>query len=249
MASECVGILMKIDEYDSKTRTTNGVQSTEDMDRSINDLASKFASMSTVIDELRSAIVGDANHSNSEGNHHGNRRFRPNKDGFFDNHDCDNLPNKSRGMMILSGVWMRKEMWTIRFLLEDQGEELMIVRLCIGGMKVDMALESDIGVVSRKASFGYVDKNEANDQRAVVKYVGEILRLQARFNLRETEEKTVASHLSGFDSFKREFHTERVWHEIYASARIGQAIARECQAESAWNEKTFESPNFGGTLY
>nr|GFA32146.1 hypothetical protein [Tanacetum cinerariifolium] len=67
-------------------------------------------------------------------------------------------------MMILSGVQMRKEMRNIRFLLEDQREELKIVGLCTGGMKVDMALERDIGVVSRKTFFGYVDKNEASDQ-------------------------------------------------------------------------------------
>nr|GEY56712.1 1-aminocyclopropane-1-carboxylate synthase-like [Tanacetum cinerariifolium] len=97
MASERVDILVKKDEYDSKTRTTNGLRSAEDMDRSINDLASKFTSM--FIDELRSSIVCDANHSNSDGNHHGTRRLRPNNDRFFNNHDCDNLPNKSRGMM------------------------------------------------------------------------------------------------------------------------------------------------------
>ncbi|GJS53942.1 transposon ty3-I gag-pol polyprotein [Tanacetum coccineum] len=53
-----------------QTRTSNGVRSTEEMDIAINDLNSKFASMSTVLEEIRSAIVGDGNHPNREGNEH-----------------------------------------------------------------------------------------------------------------------------------------------------------------------------------
>ncbi|GJS95323.1 transposon ty3-I gag-pol polyprotein [Tanacetum coccineum] len=49
-----------------QTRTSSGVRSTEEMDIAINDLNSKFASMSTVLEEIRSAIVGDGNHPNRE---------------------------------------------------------------------------------------------------------------------------------------------------------------------------------------
>ncbi|GKE38318.1 transposon ty3-I gag-pol polyprotein [Tanacetum coccineum] len=50
-----------------QTRTSSGVRSTEEMDIAINDLNSKFASMSTDLEEIRSAIVGGGNHPNREG--------------------------------------------------------------------------------------------------------------------------------------------------------------------------------------
>ncbi|GJY33737.1 hypothetical protein Tco_0418206 [Tanacetum coccineum] len=47
------------------------VRSVEDMNCAINDLASKFASMSTMLDETRSATMGGGgNHSNRKGNNH-----------------------------------------------------------------------------------------------------------------------------------------------------------------------------------
>lgn len=65
---------------DPKTRTVGGVRLTEDMDRAINDLTSKFESMSTVLEEIRSAIgVSNGKHPNREGNGCGNFRFRPKK--------------------------------------------------------------------------------------------------------------------------------------------------------------------------
>ncbi|GKC56144.1 hypothetical protein Tco_1083742 [Tanacetum coccineum] len=51
---------------DPSTRDTSGVRSIEDMDRVINDLTSKFVSMSTTLDEIRSTIVGDGNRLNHE---------------------------------------------------------------------------------------------------------------------------------------------------------------------------------------
>ncbi|GJS80600.1 hypothetical protein Tco_0730481 [Tanacetum coccineum] len=51
-----------------QTRTSSGVRSTEEMESAINDLTSKFASMSTVLEEKRSAIVGGGNHQNRKGN-------------------------------------------------------------------------------------------------------------------------------------------------------------------------------------
>ena len=75
-----------------KTHTTSGVWSTEEMDHATNDPTSKFASMSATHEEIWSAIVGDGNHSNIEGNNHGNRRFRPNNEGFFENYERDQSP-------------------------------------------------------------------------------------------------------------------------------------------------------------
>ncbi|GKC36945.1 hypothetical protein Tco_1049329 [Tanacetum coccineum] len=50
-----------------QTRTSSGERSPEEMDIVINDLNSKFASMSTILEELRSVIVGGGNHPNHEG--------------------------------------------------------------------------------------------------------------------------------------------------------------------------------------
>ncbi|GJX15257.1 hypothetical protein Tco_0207015, partial [Tanacetum coccineum] len=51
-----------------QTCTSSGVRSTEEMDNAINDLTSKFASMSIVLEEIRSAIVGGGNHPNRKAN-------------------------------------------------------------------------------------------------------------------------------------------------------------------------------------
>ncbi|GJS89139.1 hypothetical protein Tco_0771775 [Tanacetum coccineum] len=40
------------------------------MDRSINDLTSKFASMSATLDKIRFTVVGEGNRLNREGNNH-----------------------------------------------------------------------------------------------------------------------------------------------------------------------------------
>ena len=77
-----------------KTPTVGGVWSTEEMDSAINDLTFKYASLSTVLDEIQSAIVGGGNHSNREGNERGNPRFRTNYEGFFDNHKCGHSPKQ-----------------------------------------------------------------------------------------------------------------------------------------------------------
>nr|GEY08214.1 putative reverse transcriptase domain-containing protein [Tanacetum cinerariifolium] len=45
-----------------QTRTSSGVWLTKEMDIEINDLNSKFVSMSTVLKEIRSAIIGGGNH-------------------------------------------------------------------------------------------------------------------------------------------------------------------------------------------
>ena len=79
---------------DSQTRTVGGVRSTEDMDRAINDLTTKFASMSTVLEEIRSAIGGGGKHPNREGNVRGNHRFRNNYEEFYENHERNQSPKQ-----------------------------------------------------------------------------------------------------------------------------------------------------------
>ncbi|GJY94069.1 transposon ty3-I gag-pol polyprotein [Tanacetum coccineum] len=49
-----------------QTRTSSRVRSTEEMDIAITDLNSKFASMSTILEEIQSAIVCGGNHPNRE---------------------------------------------------------------------------------------------------------------------------------------------------------------------------------------
>ncbi|GJW93670.1 hypothetical protein Tco_0173342 [Tanacetum coccineum] len=49
-----------------QTRTISGVRSIEGMDSAINDLTPIFASMSTILKEIRSVIVGGGNHPNCE---------------------------------------------------------------------------------------------------------------------------------------------------------------------------------------
>ncbi|GKA33537.1 hypothetical protein Tco_0719966 [Tanacetum coccineum] len=96
-----------------QTRTSSGVRSTEEMDIAINDLNSKFASMSTVLEEIRSAIVGGGNHPNREGDECGIHRSRTNFKGFNDNHER-NQPLKQ--------VWRHDDMMSSD---EDEGEETM----------------------------------------------------------------------------------------------------------------------------
>ncbi|GKE05243.1 transposon ty3-I gag-pol polyprotein [Tanacetum coccineum] len=94
-------------------KQSSGVRSTEEMDIAINDLNSKFASMSTVLEEIRSAIVGGGNHPNREGDERGIHRSRTNFKGFNDNHER-NQPLKQ--------VWRHDDMMSSD---EDEGEETM----------------------------------------------------------------------------------------------------------------------------
>ncbi|GJW56319.1 transposon ty3-I gag-pol polyprotein [Tanacetum coccineum] len=96
-----------------QTRTSSGVRSTEEMDITINDLSSKFMSMSTVLEEIRSAIVGGGNHLNHEGDEHGIHRSHTNFKGLNDNHER-NQPLKQ--------VWRHDDMMSSD---EEEGEETM----------------------------------------------------------------------------------------------------------------------------
>ncbi|GKC22987.1 transposon ty3-I gag-pol polyprotein [Tanacetum coccineum] len=96
-----------------QTRTSSGVRSTEEMDIAINDLNSRFASMSTVLEEIRSAIVGGGNHPNHEGNEHGIHRSHTNFERFYDNHGSNQPPKQ---------VWRHDDLMSLD---EDEGEETM----------------------------------------------------------------------------------------------------------------------------
>ncbi|GJT51990.1 hypothetical protein Tco_0978147, partial [Tanacetum coccineum] len=96
-----------------QTRTSSEVKLTEEMDIAINDLNSKFASMSTVLEEIRSTIVGGGNHLNREGDERGIHRSCTNFKGFNDNHER-NQPLKQ--------VWRHDDMMSLD---EDEGEETM----------------------------------------------------------------------------------------------------------------------------
>nr|GFB00033.1 transposon Ty3-I Gag-Pol polyprotein [Tanacetum cinerariifolium] len=96
-----------------QARASSEVRSTEEMDIAINDLNSKFVSMSTILEEIRSAIVGGGNHPNREGNERGIHRPRTNFEGFYDNHGRNQPPKQ---------VWRHDDMMSSD---EDEGEEAM----------------------------------------------------------------------------------------------------------------------------
>ncbi|GJW88692.1 hypothetical protein Tco_0164032 [Tanacetum coccineum] len=96
-----------------QTRTSSGVRSTEEMDSAINDLTSKFESMSIVLEEIRSAIVSGGNNPNCYGNERGNHRSRTNFEGFYDNHGRNQSPKQ---------VWRHDD---IMSLDEEEGEETL----------------------------------------------------------------------------------------------------------------------------
>ncbi|GJV70775.1 transposon ty3-I gag-pol polyprotein [Tanacetum coccineum] len=115
-------ITSKHTEVTSKTTEVNllvsilkpvgGVRSTEEIDSAINDLTSKFESMSTVLEEIQSTIVGGGNHPNHEGNEHGNPRSRTNFKGLYDNH----LRNQSPKL-----VWRCEDIMSS----DEEGEETL----------------------------------------------------------------------------------------------------------------------------
>ncbi|GJR45877.1 transposon ty3-I gag-pol polyprotein [Tanacetum coccineum] len=96
-----------------QTRTSSGVRLTEEMDIAINDLNSKFGSMSTVFEEIRSAIVGGGNHPNREGKKCGNHRPHTNFEGFYDNHGHNDS---------LKQVWRRDDIMSSD---EEEGEKTL----------------------------------------------------------------------------------------------------------------------------
>ncbi|GJZ12992.1 hypothetical protein Tco_0548222 [Tanacetum coccineum] len=95
-----------------QTRTSE-VRSTEEMDIAINDLNSKFASMSTVLEEILSAIVGGGNHPNRKGDKRSIHRSHTNFKGFNDNHEHNQPPKQ---------VWRHDDMMSSD---EEEGEEFM----------------------------------------------------------------------------------------------------------------------------
>ncbi|GKF21934.1 hypothetical protein Tco_0070572 [Tanacetum coccineum] len=121
---------------DPKTRTIGGVRLTEDMDCAINDLASKFASMSTVLEEIRSATGGGGNHANREGNNHGDRRFRPNNDGFF--HDHAEIPNFLGNLdleAVLDWLYEVDKFFDIMDVPEEEQVNIVAYKPELGGKK------------------------------------------------------------------------------------------------------------------
>ena len=79
---------------DPQTRTVGGVRSTEDMDRAINDPTAKFASMSIVLEEIRSTIGAASKHPNREGNVRGNHKSHNNYEELYENHERYQSPKQ-----------------------------------------------------------------------------------------------------------------------------------------------------------
>ncbi|GJV70581.1 transposon ty3-I gag-pol polyprotein, partial [Tanacetum coccineum] len=249
----------------------------------------KFASMSTVLEEIRSAVVGGGNHPNRKGDERGIHRSRSNFKRFNDNHERNQPPKQ---------VWRHGEMMSSD---EDEGEETMDeynrgpmrgnrrrtmvgqnvnprgygerqsyrvkakIPNFIGNLDIEAALdwlyevdkffdimevpeEEQVKVVAYKlrGGAGAWWQREQDNQRAqgrrpvdtwirmkqmikgrflpsnieqilyqqyhtwvhgkrtVADYTGEFLRLQARCNLRETDEQSAARYISGLNSLIQE---------------------------------------------
>nr|GEU52353.1 retrotransposon protein, putative, Ty3-gypsy subclass [Tanacetum cinerariifolium] len=223
-----------------QTRTSSRVRSTEEMDITINDLNSKFASMSIILEEIRSAIVGGGNHPNRDGDERGIHRSHTNFKRFNDNHER-NEPLKQ--------VWTHDDMISLD---KDEGEETMDeynrgpmrrdrrrtmvgqnvnprgygerqsyrvkaeIPNFAGNLDIEAVLDwlyevdkfFDIMKVPKKEQVKVVayklrggagawwqceqDNRRAQGKRTVADYTGEFLRLQARCNLRETDEQSVS---------------------------------------------------------
>nr|GEU49995.1 hypothetical protein [Tanacetum cinerariifolium] len=98
------------------------------MDCAINDLASKFTSMSTMSEEIKSAIKGGSrNYVNHGVNKHGDHRFYPNNDGFFDDHMRPQSPNQYWGHFGTNGSSEEEGDNDHEFLLENQKECLVVL--------------------------------------------------------------------------------------------------------------------------
>ncbi|GJX90226.1 transposon ty3-I gag-pol polyprotein [Tanacetum coccineum] len=226
--------------------SSSGVRSTKEMDIAINDLNSKFASMSTVLEEIRSEIIGGGNHPNRKGDERGIHRSRTNFKGFNDNHER-NQPLKQ--------VWRHDDILSSD---DNEGEETMDEynrgpmrgdrRRTMVGQNVNprgyVPKEEQVKVVAYKLHRGAGAwwQREQDNQRAqgirpvdtwmrmkrmikgrflppdieqilyqqyhtcvqgkrtIADYTGEFLRLQARCNLRETDEQSMARYISGLNS-------------------------------------------------
>ncbi|GKD92619.1 hypothetical protein Tco_1372456, partial [Tanacetum coccineum] len=102
---------MVTDLEDSKTHTVGGVWSGEYMDHVFTKSMSELDRCYTMLQELRSTIVGGGNHLNREGNKRGIHRSRTNIEGFYDNHGRNKPPKQ---------VWRHNDIMSSD---EDEGEE------------------------------------------------------------------------------------------------------------------------------
>ncbi|GJV23614.1 transposon ty3-I gag-pol polyprotein [Tanacetum coccineum] len=203
-----------------QTRTSSGVRSTEEMDIAINDLNSKFASMSTVLEEIRSAIVGGGNRPNHEDegeetideyNRGPRRGDRPRTmvgrnvnprgydwlyevDKFFDIMEVleeEQVKVVAYKLRGGAGAWWQREQDNRR----AQGRRPVDTWMRMKRMIKGRFLPPDIEQILYQQYHTCVQ-----GKRTVADYTGEFLRLQARCNLREMDEQSAARYISGLNS-------------------------------------------------
>ncbi|GKA57227.1 transposon ty3-I gag-pol polyprotein [Tanacetum coccineum] len=227
------------------------------MDITINDFNSKFASMSTVLEEIRSAIIGGVNHPNHEGNeretldeyNRGPRRgdrprtmvgriVNPRGYGkrqsywvkaeipnFFGNLDIEamldwlyqadkffvimEVPEEEQVMVVAyklrggAGAWWQREQDNRR----SQGRRPVDTWMRMKQMIKGRFLPPDIKQFLYQQCHNYVQ-----GKRTVANYTREFLRLQARCNLRETDEQSMARYISRLnDSIKERLSLTPIW--------------------------------------
>ncbi|GJT78682.1 RNA-directed DNA polymerase [Tanacetum coccineum] len=116
-------------------RTSSGVRSTEEMDIAINDLNSKFASMSTVLEELRSAIVGGGNHLNREGNKRDDDEREETMDEYNRGPRRGDQPRTMGGRMLILAVldWLYEVEKFFNIMEVPEEEQLKVVAYKLRG--------------------------------------------------------------------------------------------------------------------
>nr|GEV65539.1 hypothetical protein [Tanacetum cinerariifolium] len=224
-----------------QTHTSSGVRSTEEMDIAINDLNSKFASMSTVLVEIRSAIVGGGNHPNREGDERGEETM--------DEYNRGHMRGDRRRTIIGQNVNPRGYDWLYEvdkffdIMKVPEEEQVKVVAYKLrGGAGAWWQYEQDnrraqgrrpVDTWMRmkrmiKGRFSLLDTEQIlyqqyhtclQGKRTVADYTGEFLMLQARCNLREMEEQSAARNdrLISEDAFQEEDELE------YAEPLDGEA--------------------------
>ncbi|GJX72611.1 RNA-directed DNA polymerase [Tanacetum coccineum] len=173
------------------------------MDIAINDLNFKFASMSTVLEEIRSVIVGGGNH--------------PNREETLDEYNRG--PRRGDRPMTLVGRnvnprgYGEQQSYRVKAKIPNFVTNLDIEAMLDWLYEVDKFFdimevpeEEQVKVVAYKLRGGegaWWQREQHNrrtqGKRTVADYTSEFLRLQARCNLRETDKQSTARYISGLN--------------------------------------------------
>ncbi|GJY77858.1 hypothetical protein Tco_0483659 [Tanacetum coccineum] len=242
-----------------QTRTSSGVRSIEAMDSAINNLTFKFASIFTVLEEIRSAIVGGGNQLNCEGP---DEEGEETLDDFNRGPRGGNRPWVMTGWNINSHGYGEWQSYRVKAKIPNFVRNLDIEAVLDWLYEVDMFFdimkvpkEEQQNVVSYKLHGGAgvwwqheqdnrraqgrrpVDtwmrmKQIIKGKRTVAHYTSEFLRLQSGFNLRETEEQSVVRYTIVAKFFK----SREVELDVYLVCDQAQNMAMKLERMASKSE-------------